>query len=129
MSKMDELYQKVAGDAELQKKFFGILDETENLSAAGTEEKLTAFAKDAGFEISIGEMQKFFKDLIEGSQDQLSEVELDMVAGGKGGGIDWGKITAGVIVAGSVAGGVAGGGPGVGFGCVVAGGVVEGATR
>lgn len=129
MGKMNELYHKVAGDAGLQRKFFVLLDETEDMTAAGTAEKLTAFAKDAGFDVAIGEAAEFFKNLAEGNKDQLSELELDMVAGGKGGGIDWGRITAGVIVAGSVAGGVAGGGPGVGFGCVAAGGIVEGATR
>jgi hypothetical protein len=129
MGKMDELYQKVAGDPELQKKFFGILDETENLSAADSGAKLTAFAKDAGFEVGIGEAQVFFKNLVEGDKDQMSEAELDMVAGGKGGGIDWGLIAAGTIMAGSIAGGVAGGGPAAGVGCTIGAGIVEGATR
>jgi len=56
-------------------------------------------------------------------------MELDMVAGGKGGDIDWGKITAGLIVVGSVIRGIAGGGPAVGAGCTIGAGIVEGATR
>lgn len=129
MNRMKELYQKVAEDSRLQKRFFEILDETGNLTAADTAGKLTAFAADAGFKVGIGEIQDFFKTLIEGSQEQLSEMELDMVAGGKGGGIDWGKITAGAIIVGSIAGGAAGGGPAAGVGCTVGAGIVEGATR
>ena len=83
MSKMKELYEKVAADSELQAKFAEI---TKNAEAAGeeaTKEKLTAFAKEAGYDVTIEELQAFFKELTESKEGELSDSELDHVAGGK----------------------------------------------
>lgn len=82
MGKMEELYAKVAGDSALQKKFAEILKGAAEEQEAA-KEKLTAFAKEAGYEVSIEEAQEYFKALIEQKEDALSGAELDMVAGGK----------------------------------------------
>lgn len=83
MSKMKELYAKVAGDAALQAKFAAIINEAEKAGEAATKEKLSAFAKDAGYEVSLEEAQEFFATLAEKKEGALSEEELDAVAGGK----------------------------------------------
>ena len=86
MSKMKELYEKVAKDSALQAKFNAIMSDAEKTGEAATGEKLKAFAKEAGFEISLDEMKAFFKELTEKEKGELSDTELDMVAGGKDGG-------------------------------------------
>jgi predicted ribosomally synthesized peptide with nif11-like leader len=83
MDKTKQLYEKVAGDSALQAKFNAILKEAEKAGEAATKEKLTAFAKEAGFEVSLDEMKDFFKSLAEKGEGELSDTELDMVAGGK----------------------------------------------
>lgn len=83
MTQMKELYEKVATDADLQKKFGEILSEGEKAGKEATEDKLLAFAKDAGYSLSIAEMQEFFKELEKNQKGELSDLELDMVAGGK----------------------------------------------
>ena len=85
MEKMKELYEKVAKDAALQAKLNAILKDAEQAGEAATGEKLTAFAKEAGFDATLAEMQEFFKKLAEKKEGELSESELDMVAGGKDG--------------------------------------------
>lgn len=59
MNQMQELYRKVAGDSTLQEEFNMImLDAAKGgQNAAATEEKLLTFARDAGFAITLGEMQ------------------------------------------------------------------------
>jgi predicted ribosomally synthesized peptide with nif11-like leader len=83
MEKMKQLYEKVAADSVLQTKFNAILSEAEKAGEAATGEKLAAFAKEAGFEVSLDEMKAFFKQLSEKGEGELSDTELDMVAGGK----------------------------------------------
>lgn len=80
---MKELYEKVAKDSTLQSKLDAIISDAEKAGEAATGEKLLAFAKEAGFEVTLDEMKEFFKALAEKSKDELSELELDMVAGGK----------------------------------------------
>lgn len=81
MDRMKELYEKVAKDSALQAKLNAIISDAEK---ATTGEKLKAFAKEAGFDISLDEMKAFFKELNE-KEGALSDAELDMVAGGKDG--------------------------------------------
>lgn len=90
MEKMNALYEKVAGDSELLEKFEAIMRDAEKAGEAATGEKLLSFAKDAGFEVTWDEVKAFFQELVEKSKEEMSEVELDMVAGGKSWG---GKIT------------------------------------
>ncbi len=80
---MKELYEKVAGDSALQAKFAEIMKEAEKDGEAVTKEKLVAFAKEAGYEVSFDEAQEFFKALSEKKEGALSDAELDSVAGGK----------------------------------------------
>lgn len=83
MEKMRELYEKVAGDKTLQAKFEEIMNNAEHADKEETELKLAAFAKEAGYDINLDEMSAFFKQLAEKNNGQLSDTELDMVAGGK----------------------------------------------
>ena len=85
MSKMKELYGKVAGDSALQAKFADIVKEAE-AARVKTQEKLVAFAKEAGYEISLEEAQEYFQSLSDKKEGELSDMELDAVAGGKSGG-------------------------------------------
>lgn len=117
MTRMQELYEKVAKDNGLQAQFSLIMAEAEQAGQiddpsgkAATEEKLLAFARGAGFEVSIEEMQAFFQGMAAQAEGELSDAELDQVAGGKsGGGI--------VHVIGSVLS--------VGIGCAIMSAVVE----
>lgn len=84
MGKMKELYEKVAKDGALQAKFKQINDGAAEAGEAATKEKLVAFAKEAGYEVSVEEAQEFFKSLSGQKEGQLSDSELDAVAGGKG---------------------------------------------
>lgn len=83
MDTMKKLYEKVAGDSVLQAKFAEIMNEGEEAGKAATEKKLIAFAKDAGFQVTLEEMQDYFNNLSRDEEGELSEVELDAVAGGK----------------------------------------------
>ncbi len=82
MEKMKELYAKVAGDSALQAKYAEIMKDAAEDGKAPWE-KLTAFAKEAGYEISIEEATEYFKALAEQKKGELSDMELDAVAGGK----------------------------------------------
>jgi predicted ribosomally synthesized peptide with nif11-like leader len=86
MDKMRELYEKVAKDSALQVKFNAIISDAQKAGEAATGEKLAAFAKEAGFDATFEEMKDFFKELSEKGKGELSDTELDMVAGGKDGG-------------------------------------------
>lgn len=81
--KMKELYDLVAGSPELQKRFAEILAKAEEEGAEPVETALLAFAKELGFIVTVEELRAFFEGLQKGSE--LSEEEMDMVAGG-----DWG---------------------------------------
>lgn len=87
---MNGLYSKVAGDPVLQQKFSQIMADAELYGQTGdpsvqtaTEEKLQAFAKEAGYDISIQEMKDFFQGMATQTEGELSDMELDQVAGGK----------------------------------------------
>lgn len=83
MEKTKQLYKKAAADIALQEKFSQIINEAEKAGQEETEAKLTSFAKEAGYEISLDEMRDFFKKHAEQDNGLLSDAELDMVAGGK----------------------------------------------
>lgn len=85
MEKMKALYEKVAGDSGLQAKFGEIMGDLENSGNEKTQEKLIAFAKEAGFDVSFEEIREFFQSLIAQNGKELSDAELEMAAGGKGG--------------------------------------------
>ena len=79
MYKIKELYQKVAADNVLLEKFQAILKDAEAAGKKATEEKLIAFAKEAGYDVTIEEVQAFSAQ----SKGELNDDELDVVAGGK----------------------------------------------
>jgi predicted ribosomally synthesized peptide with nif11-like leader len=81
MSAMKDLYLKVAADAALQAKVGKIFEEsgTDKEALVG---KLIKFGKEQGFEISKDDIIEFYKSMEE-SGGQLSDEELDSVAGGK----------------------------------------------
>lgn len=83
MSQMKELYEKVAKDGSLQAKFNAIINGAEQAGKEATNQALLAFAKEEGFDVSLEEMQEFFQSLSKPKEGELSELELDMVAGGK----------------------------------------------
>lgn len=90
MPNMKALYARVAADPNLQQKFSQIMadaaqdNQKGDLSGqAATEEKLLAFAKEAGYEVTIQEMQAFFQGMAAQAEGELSDAELDQVAGGK----------------------------------------------
>ena len=83
MTQMKALYEKVAADLTLQEKFNGILQDAEKVGEDETRDRLLSFAKEAGYEIGIDEMQEFFQNLAQAREGELSDLELDMVAGGK----------------------------------------------
>ena len=82
MTQMKTLYEKVAADPSLQEKFNGILQDAEKAGEAETQNRLLSFAKEAGYDVSIEEMQRYFEGLAK-QEGELSDQELDMVAGGK----------------------------------------------
>jgi predicted ribosomally synthesized peptide with nif11-like leader len=82
MEKIKELYEKVAKDSALQAKFAEIMKESAE-AAEATRQKLNAFAKEAGYDVTLEDMLAFFKDLAEKKEGVLSDMELDAVAGGK----------------------------------------------
>ncbi len=83
MSQMKELYEKVAAESALQVEFAAIMKEAEKADADATQGKLIAFAKDAGYDVTMEELQTFFKELVAPKEGELSDGELDQVAGGK----------------------------------------------
>ena len=83
MVKMKELYEKIAGDSTLQAKFGEILNDAEKAGRQATDLRLAAFAKEAGYDISAEEMRESFRDLAEKRNGELSDSELDSVAGGR----------------------------------------------
>ena len=83
MDVMKELYNKVSKDAALQEKYTAIIKDAEKAGGEATRENLIVFAKEAGYDVTIEEAQEFFKGLVEEQKGELSDAELDMVAGGK----------------------------------------------
>lgn len=101
MSTMKELYLKVAADESLQQKVNKIFEAAgEDADIAG--KKLVEFAKEQGYDVTVEEIGEFFKTMSEGTDGQLSDEDLDAVAGGKQqrpggpGGPGFGPISMGV---------------------------------
>ena len=83
MSQMKALYEKVAADLTLQAKFKSIMEGAKEAGEEATGQALLAFAKEAGFPLGLEEIQTFFREATEQQEGELSDQELDMVAGGK----------------------------------------------
>lgn len=91
MSKINELYEIVAADSALQTKFKEIMSSAEKDGIEATEAKLAAFAKEAGYEVTADEMKAYIE-----RQGELTDSELDAVAGGKGLGIITSIVSVGI---------------------------------
>lgn len=86
MDKMKDLYDKVSKESKLQEKLTEIMKRIDMSNADETKNELLAFAKDAGFDVNYEDMQSFFMNMPDQINGELSESELDAVAGGKDGG-------------------------------------------
>lgn len=91
MSKMKELYKKVAADEGLQQRINQIF-EAAGADADAAAQKLVGFAKEQGYDVTDAEIGEFFKSMAETSGGPLSDQDLDSVAGGKRPG-DGGMLT------------------------------------
>lgn len=83
MDKFTAFYNKVTSDEELAAKVAKIFDGNYDEINDEQLQQLSALAKEVGLDISVEEGKEYFN---REDEDQLSETELDMVAGGKGGG-------------------------------------------
>ena len=97
MSQMRELYEKVAASEELKAQFSAILQAAKEAGEEEIAKKLVQFSKNQGLDITIAEFQEFFKNLVEENHGELSEAEMDMVAGGK---VSAGSVLASVFTLG-----------------------------
>jgi predicted ribosomally synthesized peptide with nif11-like leader len=87
MDNMKKLYEKVAADNALREKFNKIIASAEQAGAEQTMEELIALAKQAEFEVTAEEIATFFTAMTEKSEGELTDSELDAVAGGKESGL------------------------------------------
>ncbi len=85
---MQRLYEQVANDGNLKTKFTEIMNGAEQMGREEILVKLVAFAKEAGFDVTADEIEAFFKEQSEKKDGELSDLELDMVAGGKSRGLE-----------------------------------------
>ena len=83
MSQMKELYETVAADQVLQEKFKNIMEGAKEAGEEATGQALLEFAEEAGFSVSLAEAQEFFLNPPQSQEGELSDQELDLVAGGK----------------------------------------------
>lgn len=83
MSQMNQLYEKVAHDNRLQLKVVKIIENHDHLSREGVRQRLVAFADEIGFKVTEDEIRNFFNEMTEPRDGELSDADLEMVAGGK----------------------------------------------
>ena len=81
MNKIAEFYNKVMSGEALKEKFTAIVGNVapDKLSDEALG-KLAELAKEAGFEITVAEAKEYFKPV----EGEISDDDLDKVAGGKG---------------------------------------------
>lgn len=90
MKTLDELYVEVLSNDELKKEFIGISDENAILD----------FAKKNGCDVTLEELNAFFKAKAE--ERELSDSELEEIAGGKSAGSIFGNIFLSTVTIGLV---------------------------
>lgn len=83
MNRMKELYEKVSRYSPMQEKLARIIRDAERAGLEETKKKLAAFAQEHGYDVTIKEMQEYFREIAEERASELSDAELDIVAGGK----------------------------------------------
>jgi predicted ribosomally synthesized peptide with nif11-like leader len=82
MEEMKTFYEKVSKSPMLREKLVWIANEATVAGRKKTKERLIDFVKDAGFDITIEDMRDFFADLAEKKNAELTDAELETVAGG-----------------------------------------------
>jgi hypothetical protein len=80
--KLNELFEKVAEDRDLQAKYVEIIQNSPKSGEAATHKKLIDFAKDVGYDITIDEMKEYLKEMAKSKEGELPDSELDKAAGG-----------------------------------------------
>lgn len=81
MKTLQELYDEVMASDELKREFMAISGDEEN-----AREKVSEFLKKHDCDATLEELKAFFEDREDG---ELSEDELEAVAGGKRSIVDW----------------------------------------
>lgn len=77
---MKELYELVVGSPELLARFAEICEDQAEDGPEAVAAAVLAFAEELGYCVTMTEIKAFFEGLQKGGE--LSEEELDMVAGG-----------------------------------------------
>ena len=83
MQKTQELYDKIAASEKLRREFVDLIETAPKGNLAKIQDELVEFAKKQGYKVSPEEIFAFFEG-IASAESELSEAELDAVAGGKG---------------------------------------------
>ena len=86
MSKFMDFYKHVMSDDEVRKEFEALAGKMENDNITDPQaklEQLVGFARGQGFDFETGEVEAYLAGMQECGE--LSDDELDAVAGGKGG--------------------------------------------
>lgn len=86
MDKLDALYQKIAQDNNLQEKLKEIINKCESEGSGAVKSELVNFAQGLGYDVTYEEIRVYFQSMTEEKARELADIELDLVAGGKGNG-------------------------------------------
>lgn len=93
MNKFVEFYNYVAGDAKAKSDMEALMAKGASMDKDAYFDAMIAFAKDKGFDFTKEEVIKYFEDNF--SNGELSDDDLEAVAGGKMSNQDWGDFWTG----------------------------------
>ncbi len=93
MNKFVEFYNHIVGDAEARAKMEALMAKGSAMDKDAYFDAVIAFAKDEGYEFTKEEVTKYFEDNF--SEGELSDDDLEAVAGGKASKQDWGDFWTG----------------------------------
>ncbi len=103
MNKFIEFYNYVSENHDARAKLEALMGQRETMEKGAYFDAMIAFAKENGFEFQKEEVIKYFEENF--SNSELSDADLDAVAGGKGSGASdfWEGFKGGFVsVAGSL---------------------------
>lgn len=83
MKPLQELYEKIAREPSLQKEFLSLLNQKEQEKKEVYMDRIVSFAKEQGYLVTAFEVDAFLQELANPAEGELSDAQLDMVAGGK----------------------------------------------
>ena len=87
MMTMKELFLKIEADTDLQDTFKKIMEEAaHDVNVAG--KRIAQFAKEQGFDVTVEEILESFNSDAAAFGSQISDEEIDSVAGG----LSWGAL-------------------------------------